>query len=354
MICALSSGCFVSYEASIETACVPFAELSTHRLEMLDTVMGGMQRAGTRIVGVHAPCPNRGYGLDLGAPPSSWERTKQALLETGSIAAAAGASYVVGHAFYCVNGGLPADDAERMQALRAIHAGGLPMSQYVHSRPYIEAKFRTVHNLASLLPTWRRRYPKLQLVLENLNPRQGYGGIVFQDIVDIAEALDGEVGACLDVGHLLLAEAALGCEMRDSIAEAGNLIRVAHVHQNFNGRFCVDRHWNEIEARNGLQDVDTHLPLDVPMWRPHRPEPFRVGAENGAFSSILEGAVQFSRPETGGEAVMGTVPMDALMRLIPKDAVYVFEVDSRYVPLETVLDSYRRFALSLGDLSRQK
>src|SRR5271154_4715217 len=180
MICALSSGCFVSHEAAIQTAGVPFAELSTHRFEMLDTVIDGMQRAGTRIVGVHAPCPNHGYGIDPGASPGGWERTKRALLETGSIACAAGACYVVAHAFYCVDNGLPADDAERMQALRAIRAGDLPMSKYVDSEPYIGAKFRAIDNLASLLPTWRQRFPKLQLVLENLNPRHGYGGIVFQ------------------------------------------------------------------------------------------------------------------------------------------------------------------------------
>jgi Xylose isomerase-like TIM barrel len=351
MICALSSGCFVSHEAAIQTARVPFAELSTHRFEMLDTVIDGMQRAGTRIVGVHAPCPNYGYGIDPGASPGSWERTKQALLETGSIAWAAGASYVVAHAFYCADTELPADDSERMQALRAISAGGLSMSEYVCSEPYIEAKLRTIDNLASLLPTWRQRFPKLQLVLENLNPRHGYGGIVFQDVVDIAAALDGEVGVCVDVGHLLLAETAVGRPMRDSIAGAGNLIRVAHIHQNFGGRFCVDRHWNELQARSGLQDVDTHLPLDVPMWRVATLESFIVGAENAAFAGILEGAVQFSRPETGVKVVMGTVPVDALIGAIPKDAICVFEADSRYVPLEIVLDSYRRFALSLGGLT---
>jgi sugar phosphate isomerase/epimerase len=351
MICALSSGCFVSHEAAIQTAGVPFAELSTHRFEMLDTVIDGMQRAGTRIVGVHAPCPNHGYGIDPGSSPGSWERTKRALLETGSIACAAGASYVVAHAFYCIDDGLPTDDAERMRALRAIRAGDLPISQYVHSEPYIEAKFRTIDNLASLLPMWRQRFPKLQLVLENLNPRHGYGGIVFQDVVDIAAALHGEVGVCLDVGHLLLAETALGRQMRDSIVGAGTLIRVAHVHQNFSGRFCVDRHWNDLDARNGLQDVDTHLPLDVPMWRARTSQAFVVGAENAAFSNILEGAVQFSRPETGGKVVMGTVPVDALIGTIPKDAVCVFEADSRYVPLEAVLDSYRRFALSFGGLT---
>jgi hypothetical protein len=351
MICALSSGCFISHETAIETAGVPFAELSTHRLEMLDTVIDRMQRAGTRTVGVHAPCPNHGYGIDLGASPGSWEQTKQALLETGSIACAAGASYVVAHAFYCVEDGLPADDAERMQALRSIHAGDLPISQYVRSEPYIEAKFRTIDNLANLLPTWRERFPKLQLVLENLNPRHGYGGIVFQDVVDIAAVLHGEVGVCLDVGHLLLAETALGRQMRDSIAGAGNLIRVAHVHQNFSGRFCVDRHWNDLEARNGLQDVDTHLPLDVPMWRAQTSQEFIVGAENAAFSNILEGTVQYSRPERGGMVVRGTVPVDALIEKIPKDAICVLEADSRYVPLEAILNSYRHFALSLGGLT---
>lgn len=343
MTLALSSGCFIGNEDRIESAAVDAVELSTHRAERLPEVMAALSRAGTRIVSIHTPCPSRGHGLDPGANASDWPETRRALIESGEIAASCGAAFIIVHAFFSETGDLPVNDLERMLALRARGASALPMRDYVRSDAYLDAKRRTVANLASLLPEWRRRFPKTKLILENLNPRHGYGGIVFQDVVDTAIELDGEIGICLDVGHLALAEAALGCDMSESVAAARDLIDSVHVHQNFGGRFCIDRHWNDDEPRPSLQDVDTHLPLGVRMWRHSEAEKFEAGAENAAFAGVLEGAVRYSRAG-GAEEVRGVVDVSRMLSPVSPEANRVLELDGRYVPLDDVLADYRRFA----------
>lgn len=341
MISALSSGCFIGHEARIEPAQLDAVELSTHAPDRLPAVLGALRRAGTRILSIHTPCPNHGHGLDPGAPRDQWPRTRAGLFEAGTIADAADASYVLAHAFFCESGTLPANDLERMQALRQQSHAPLPMAAYVRSEPYLAAKQRVVENFRALLPEWRRRFPRQKLILENLNPRHGYGGILFQDVVDICEALDGEVGICLDVGHLTLAEAALGVDMSASVAAARDLIWSTHVHQNFAGRFCIDRHWNDDAPRATLQDVDCHLPLNVRMWR--SPSTIVAGRENAAFDGMLEGAVQYR----GGEGMIpieGSVDVERLLALVSPDAHRVLELDARYVPLDDVLADYGRFA----------
>jgi hypothetical protein len=231
-----------------------------------------------------------------------------------------------------------------MLALRANARSSPPaMRDYVRSESYLAAKRRTIDNLRSLLPEWRRRFPRQTLILENLNPRHGYGGIVFQDVVDIAVALDGDVAICLDVGHLALAEAALGSDMTESIVAARPLIRSAHVHQNFAGRFCIDRHWSDAAARPPLQDVDCHLPLDCTMWRNAADDFVVAGAENAAFDRILEGAVQYTRAE-GAVAVHGAVDVERLLGLLAPETNLVLELDARYVPFDDVLANYARFS----------
>ncbi|MGZ5443435.1 MAG: sugar phosphate isomerase/epimerase family protein [Thermoanaerobaculia bacterium] len=341
MTTALSSGCFIGHEDRIESAALDAIELSTHSADRLPDVLRAFRRARTRILSIHTPCPNLGRGLDPGAAPESWPWTKRGLLEAGEIALAAGASYVLTHAFFCETAELPVADLDRMIALRRRREPLPSMREYVRSEAYVAARDRTVGNLKSLLPEWRRRFPAQKLILENLNPRHGYGGIVFQDVVDVALDLDGEVGICLDVGHLALAEAALGADMTESVAAARDLIWSVHVHQNFGGRFCIDRHWQDTAARPPLQDVDTHLPVDVRMW--HVPSPIEVGRENAAFDGLLEGAVQYARTE-GARAVVGSVDVDGLLRLVSPEAKLVLELDARYVPLDDVLGNYARFA----------
>jgi len=199
-----------------------------------------------------------------------------------------------------------------------------------------------VRNLAALVPRWRRRFPRLRLILENLNPRHGYGGIVFQDVVDIAAELGGEVGICLDVGHLTLAEAALGVDMSESVAAARDLIWSVHLHQNFAGRYCIDRHGSDALPRPLLQDVDCHLPFEATMWRGATPGGWVVGRENAAFLGVLEGPVQYV-PSPGALPVRGAVDLERWLSKVGAETQLVLELDARYVPLDDVLASYAKF-----------
>lgn len=338
---ALSTGCFIGHEQHIAGAKLDAVELSSHRPEQLEGVLASLRQAGTRILSLHTPCPNLGRGLDPGARGEAWESTRQGLLASGALARQVSARYVLAHAFYCGEP-LPSGDAERMARLRERADHAPVFADYVRSEAYVAAKQRTVQNLKELLPLWRERFPAQTIILENLNPRHGYGGVVFQDVVDIAHALDGEVKICLDVGHLTLAEHALGVDMKDSVAAAGELIVSVHVHQNFGGRYCVDRHHADAGPRDELQDVDTHLPLDVPMWRDRDAPTLSVGAENSAFYGTLRGAAHY-RHRQGAERVEGAVDVERLLSLVPRSAQLVLELDARYVPLAEVLASYERF-----------
>jgi sugar phosphate isomerase/epimerase len=341
---ALSTGCFIGHEERIAAAKLDAVELSSHRLDQLDGVLAALEQARTRILSLHTPCPNSGQGLDPGARAGAWGFTRESLLTSGALARRVGARYVLAHAFYCSEP-LPSDDAERMARLRAAGEAPGPFADYVRSDAYLDAKRRTIRNLKELLPTWRERFPEQTIILENLNPRHGYGGVVFQDVVDIALAVDGEVKICLDIGHLTLAEHALGVDMTESVVKARELIVSVHVHQNFGGRYCVDRYHSDDAPRGQLQDVDTHLPLDVPMWRASGAPPLVVGAENAAFASMLQGAAQYARCE-GAEQVEGAVDVERLLALVPPSAQLVLELDARYVPLAEVLESYERFRSS--------
>jgi sugar phosphate isomerase/epimerase len=342
---ALSTGCFIGHEGRIAASMLDAVELSSHRPEQLPSVLEALREARTRILSIHTPCPNAGRGLDPGATAAEWGATREGLLAAGAIAREVGARYVLAHAFYCGTEGLPSGDAERMAFLRRADISQMPFADYVRSESYLAAKRRTAENLKSLLPTWRERFPEQAIILENLNPRHGYGGVVFEDVVDIARELDGEVKICLDIGHLTLAEKALGIDMTPSVEGAGELIVSVHVHQNFGGRYCVDRHHDAGEPRGELQDVDTHLPLDVPMWRSEDAKPLVVGAENAAFYGVLEGAAQYRRAD-GAPRLEGAVEVERLLALVPSSANLVLELDARYVPLDDVLASYQRFRIS--------
>jgi len=342
MTTALSTGCFIGHEDRILAAQLDAVELSSHRPEQLGNVLAALEAAGTRILSLHTPCPNSGRGLDPGGAGEAWEFTRASLLESGLIARKVAAQYVLAHAFYCSTGPLPSGDAERMARLREAGDGQESFADYVRSEVYQEAKQRTITNLKTLIPEWRKHFPEQAIILENLNPRHGYGGVVFQDVLDIALALDGEVKICLDVGHLTLAERALGVEMSASVAAARDLIVSVHVHQNFGGRYCIDRHFSDAAPRGSLQDVDTHLPLDVPMWLPQGAPRLAVGAENSAFRDELQFAAQHAH-SPGAEAVVGAVDVDYWLGLVPAQANLILELDARYVPLAQVLENYERF-----------
>lgn len=339
---ALSSGCFIGHENCIADAEVRRVELSGHRVDGFKYVLDQFRTSGTKVVGVHSPCPVRKAGVNLGASGALWQSAKQELFETGDIACGCHADYVLVHAFYCIPGDLPADDLARMKSLRRLFRDGGSIAAYVASETYQSAKSQAIRNIRSLLPAWRRRFPRQKIVLENLNPRIGYGGIAFQDVADIAKRFDGDVGICLDMGHLTLAQAALGVDVRQGISEMRDLIWSAHAHDNFAGRFYVDRKWDANAADPSLQEVDIHLPFMTRYRRATSALEVHVKPDNCAFEGVLEGGVHYMRPgfATSEPSIKGSVPVDELLRLLSPDINVVLEFDSRYAPLSELLEEY--------------
>jgi sugar phosphate isomerase/epimerase len=348
----LSSGCFIGYEDHLAASAVRCIELSGHRDVPLSRILAVLEERGIQVLSVHCPCPGTSAGLNLAATGDGWLATAAALRASFEIARRYDARYIVIHAFYCLPEGLPADDGRRIDALQRLFpaasptgAEGAAFAEYLSSEAYQQALERAVANLASLLPELQREFPRQRLVLENLNPRVGYCGIRIADVVRVAGAFGGDVGICLDLGHLTLAARALGDPMHDDLRAARDLIWTTHVHQNFAGRFFVDRTWDSPRPHPGLQEVDVHLPL-LTRYRRNgqegdggRPE---VAADNSAFTGILEAAVQYAPggSDEDGTAVAGAVPVEELLALLLPSANRVFELDSRYAPLAEIVDEY--------------
>ena len=341
---ALSSGCFVGYESLIVGSGVKAVELSCVRADRFAEVIGLIQTAGIRITSIHTPCPGRGVTLNLGATGDQWHATKKGLLEAGDIARECGAKFVVAHAFYCVSGALPADDLARMRVLRGRLSDEMKMADFVASASYQAAKAQAVKNLKHIMHAWKRRFPEHKLIIENLNPRIGYGGILFQDVVDIANVMDGDVGICLDIGHLTLAQTALGTDMHASVARARDLIWSVHVHDNFAGRHAADRRWNASTPDQELQEVDVHLPFLTRYRSLAENVGFHVQPDNVAFEGILCGSAQYAaKPVMEDELLSGSVPVGQLLGLLSDEVHIVLEFDSRYAPLDEILNEYHLF-----------
>jgi len=337
-VIALSTGCFIGFEDRLERADLGPIELASHTHNTLRPVLASLGQGSARVVGVHGPCPSRGSTLDLAADGDRWAAAANGIREAMEVADAIGARYLVIHAFYCLAADLPADDVERAIALRRQH-GHRSISEYIRSDRYMEARERAKRNVKSLLPELRKRFPRQKIVLENLNPRFGYGGIRLGDVVAIVSEFGGDVGICLDMGHLALSATALGEQMEEGVLEAKELIWTAHIHENFAGRHFVDRHWHESASRPALQEVDTHLPFLTRYRRLEVEEASQAMTENSAFAAILDGVVHYTS-QGNGELVQGAVPVERLLSLLDPSAIRVLEFDSRYAPLDDILAEY--------------
>jgi sugar phosphate isomerase/epimerase len=329
---ALSTGCVRSHEP-LSILGGRTVELASHPPQLLEAVLDVLAQSAARVVGVHAPCPNGGSVPDLAAEEGRWIETVQKIRRAMELARAIDARYVVIHAFYAVRDDLPSDDLRRAIALRSLVRDRGSIGDYVESEVYATAKERATRNLKMLLPELRRSFPHQRIVLENLNPRVGYGGILLDDVLEIACELDGAAGICLDLGHLTLAGAALGRDAPEQVGHARDLIWVTHIHQNFGGRFAIDRRWCDLRPRPGLQEIDAHLPLLTRYALAKRGTP--VTAENSAFERKLLGTATYSR--RGDDfPIKGAVPVGRLLSLVEASTTRVLECDPRYAPVDEI------------------
>ncbi len=336
---ALSTGCFIHHEARLANCGVDSFELSSHRPQDVSYFVATISDIGGRVVSIHSPCPNRGRVINLAGEGTTWTSGLVALKETLELARYCGAKYVVVHAFYYLPGELPCDDVERMRVLRLLDNNSFrTIAGYVASDLYEGAKQRAITNLKSILPTLRREFPAQRIVLENLNPRLGYGGIRIKDVLDIVAVFEGDLGICIDFGHLQLARAVLGEHAEDGIDAARDFVCATHLHQNFGGEYFVDRFWNETKPRFGLQEFDVHSPFAV-RFRRNGDRDLTLFLENKPFGHLVKGSVQYS-PIGGVDSVPGRVNLGKVLKTVPESTSHVLELDSRYVPLDAILSDY--------------
>lgn len=339
MTVALSTGCFIHHEAKLANCHVECFEVSSHRPQDVPYFVTTISNIGGHVVSIHSPCPNRGSVINLAAEGMTWTSGLVALKETLEIARYCSAKYVVVHAFYCLPGELPCNDIERMTALRLLDNNSFhTVADYLASDLYEDAKQRAIANLKSILPRLRREFPGQRIVLENLNPRLGYGGIRIKDVIDIVAVFGGDLGICIDFGHLQLARAVLGDHSEDGIDAARDFVCATHLHQNFGGEYFVDRFWDESKPRFGLQEFDVHSPFGV-RFRRNGDSDLTVLPENKPFGHLLKGSVQYS-PIAGLDSVAGQVDLGRVLEAVPESTSHVLELDSRYVPLEAILSDY--------------
>lgn len=339
-IFALSSGCFTNFEEKLGSSGVRAIELSSHKLKRLGSILKQVRDCDIQVPSVHCPCPSRGVGVNLGARQEFWPKSKETVIEAMRTAEVVGADYVVIHAFYCIDEELPSDDLERMDALRRLFPDSNSIEIYVKSTNYLEARKRAVHNLKSLIPHLRRDFPHQKIVLENLNPRTGYGGIRLSDVTAIVKEFGGDIGICLDIGHLTLSQEALGRSLEHEIEPAKDLIWTCHLHQNFGGAYALDRFWYENDSREpALQELDTHQPLTAKYVFDRSADSLDLLQDNSAFFRKFQGYVTYDNGQDK-EEVPGCVPVERMLSHVPVSANRVLEFDSRFAPLEHILNEY--------------
>jgi sugar phosphate isomerase/epimerase len=336
---AISSGCFINQEEQLENSGIKTIEIASHPRDRIKDIFDWVEDTQVQVFSVHAPCPGGGRDLNLACRKDHWPVVANLIRESMETAKRFEAKYVVIHAFYCIPGQFPSNDIQRMAALRRLFANGGSISEYIESTEYNEAKARAIENLKSIMPSLLRDFPGQRLVIENLNPRIGYGGLLIDDLVDIASAFGGDMGICLDLGHLTLTANALQRKIDNGIGIAHGLIWTTHIHQNFAGRFCVNQHWNESTPRPDLQEVDTHLPFTSRFRCREQNQPLTVSSDNSAFCDILEGVAQYTNIKEDIK-LEGSVEVELLLSKVSPSAYRVFEFDSRYAPLTDIIQEY--------------
>ena len=344
---ALSTGCLIGNQAYLPQ--INAAELSAHTEEQLYDVIAGLGLPHGSIVSVHAPCPKRPFAPNLSATGKALMDALSSIRDSAKVAEVVGAPYVILHAFYCGSDSLPQDDRARAQVMRiSDHIGPQTLAQYLSSSDYLGARSRALANLKCLLPSFKREFPRQMLLLENLNPKIGYGGIRLQDVLWIVEQLDGDVGICLDIGHLHLTASVIEDDWAAAITSCYPHIHSCHVHQNFGGKYYIDRNWSDLAPIPGMQELDTHSPL-TGTYRLLGAYGDDLASENTPFASLISDVVQFSID--GVAPVIGTVPVRQWLSLVPDSALRILELDSRYAPLSFILAEFA--AAANGQLERE-
>lgn len=333
----ISTGCFIGNECRIRTSEIEAVEISRHNPLLLKWMLSTFEQQRVVTLSVHCPHNNACRGLNVSAEGDEWRVTEKEIYNSMELAARLNAKFVVIHAFYVSPGLLPTHDNERMKYLRLFNID-MYISDYVYSEIYQQACNRAEKNLKSLLPSLVRRFPKQKLLMENINPRIGYVFFRISDLRQLATSLGGDIGICLDLGHLHLSETILPENVESEFTNIRDLVHVVHIHQNFGGKYGFDRQLGDPDSQSGIQELDTHAPLKARYNVIDNTVPWETTAENRPFENTLKAAVVYT-PDSKG-TVVGSVPIQKYLSLLPLTAIRILEYDSRYTPLDVLLKDY--------------
>lgn len=342
-IISLSSGCFINHEkefSQLSKREIPFIELSGHNSDSLKKVIPIIEEKGINISSIHAPCPKLSHEINLAVGDSrKFEEVKNVISKNLEVAHYFKAPYVVIHAFYCLTNDFAASDIERAKAFETIPINNsYTLNEYRNSEIYQNSILRTINNLKKLIPELKKEFPNIKILLENLNPRFGYGGICLEELRTITTEVDGEVGICLDLGHLALVSKLVENDIELEIKKVKDLVLSAHVHQNFMGEYFVDRKWN-MEESEFLQETDIHFPLLAKYNIIRNLEKEPVSKYNSFLSSVIKGCVQYSSVNGNSSKVAENIR--DWLKILNRDTLKVLEYDSRFAPLDFILWEYQ-------------
>ncbi len=339
---SLSSGCFINHESKLAEICgkeTPSIELSGHMEKSLNKVIPIIKEKEIKVSSIHFPCPKAKHEINLAADEGGWKEVLQAIQENMELAKFFKAKYIIIHAFYCIPQEFPANDMERATAFDGMDFDFLvSMSEYRNSEMYISGINRVIDTLKKILPYLRNMFPEQKIVIENLNPRYGYGGICLEDLRCIVNALDGEVGICLDMGHLALTSYLMDISLEQEIEKTKDYILTTHIHQNFQGKLFVDRKWDSIISEN-FQEVDIHLPLLAKYRITEKMDKKNIVKYNSFFAPLIKGRAEFSHEGENNTSMLAQIKR--WIRMLDLSTPKVLEYDSRFAPIETILDEYK-------------
>jgi len=335
---ALSSGCFISHEEELVKLAKnknSAIELSGHTKASLAKILPIVQETNLKVPSVHFACPKGDCEMNLGAKPAQFDYNSNLIEDTFLLAKQFDSQYIIMHAFYLFSD-FPSNDIERAKSFEKLPIDlNLNLQQYRRSEQYQQCLQNAVINLKELCFRMKPQFGNQKILIENLNPRYGYGGIMIEDLLKIAEDLDGAVGICLDVGHYALMSKLSNIDHKKEIESIKDFIKSVHVHTNLLGEYCVMHKYGKSDGVD-MQEIDIHFPVSATIRK--KENQFLVEPYNSLFQDILKGEVSFDGH--GIKMEKNIAMLKDWLSCLNEETNMVLEYDSRFVPLEFILSEY--------------
>ncbi len=211
-----------------------------------------------RVASIHLLSPRREYFPNL-ASTRAYEWSEREIFKDAELALRIGAENLILHPGYLIDGLVYSDNDKRLEQIKKLDLrsylidkdNGICSHGYIESKEYCD-KFKIMEENAMRLQA-KISAMGLNLILENLNSREGYMVLSPDECIRLAE--DG-FELCLDIGHLEVNSYVFGFDLQQEakrILDTGK-VRSMHLHSN--------------ESRIGYY-VDSHKSLYkyIPYWK---------------------------------------------------------------------------------------